>query len=108
MYSSVVIKGRLQGTLLSYILTGIAQRGTGQIHAYAGFRDGTLVLDFAAGINKFSHGHHFRGDSDDQAVRGSDTFVSKNTQNIAGGIVIVGRIKDFDPSNTIIFEGEVL
>src|SRR6056297_955969 len=95
MVVRTVTNGFLGGTGGNDSLAGIAQDGTGQIHAYAKAGNDTLHLDFA-NITKFSHGHHVRGDSDGTNSRGADTFNFRNLHKVDD--TVVGRIEDFDPS----------
>lgn len=92
--------GHLGGSNGADTLTGVAQPGTGQIHVYAQAGNDTINLDFA-NINKFSMGHHARGDGslgpdDTSTNRGDDTFNFRNVHRVDH--VVVGRIEDFDSS----------
>lgn len=103
MVTQTVTSGMLNGSAGNDILTGIAQTGFGQIHAYAQAGNDTINLDFA-NITRFSHGHHVRGDDDASANRGNDIFNFQNLHNVDA--VIVGRIEDFDPSrDTLSIQG---
>lgn len=100
MVTVTVTSGHLGGDTGNDILTGIAQNGFTQIHAYAMAGNDTINLDFS-NITRFSHGHHARGDgsrSDDDTsiTRGNDIFNFRNLQNVDS--IIVGRIEDFDLS----------
>lgn len=100
MVTNTVTSGHLGGSSEADILTGIAQNGTGQIHAYAQAGNDTINLDFNT-ITSFSHGHHVRGDGSDDlddtsTDRGNDIFDFKNLHKVDA--VIVGRIEDFDLS----------
>ena len=94
MVTTTVTSGRLSGTDGNDVLTGIAQRGTGQIHVYSMAGNDTINLDFSENINRFSHGHHARGDGSSSENRGNDTFNFKNTHNVSNGDVVVGRLED--------------
>ena len=100
MVTKIVTSGNLGGSTGNDNLTGIAQNGSGQIHAYARDGNDTINLDFAR-ITKYSLGHHARGDGsqagdDTSIIRGNDVFNFQNLQNVNS--VIVGRIEDFDLS----------
>ncbi|WP_299689195.1 calcium-binding protein [uncultured Tateyamaria sp.] len=75
--------------------TELATVGMGQNHFYAKGGDDTIDLDFGS-IDRFSYGHHGRGDNDGSSIRGSDTFNFVNLQNVDH--VVVGRLEDFDLS----------
>lgn len=100
MVTKTVTSGHLGGSNGNDVLTGIAQNGTGQIHAYSQAGNDTINLDFA-NITKFSAGHHARGDGslgvdDTSTNRGDDTFNFKNVYRVDD--IVVGRIEDFDTS----------
>lgn len=95
MVAKTVTSGRLGGSNGNDNLTGTAQNGTGQIHAYAKAGNDTLNLDFS-NVYKYSHGHHARGDDDGSNSRGADTFNFKNLRKVDD--IVVGRIDDFDSS----------
>lgn len=105
MVTRTVTSGRLGGTNNNDTLTGIAQNGLPQIHVYAMAGDDLINLDFSSNINKFSHGHHARGDGDGANSRGADTFNFRNTHNVSNGEVVVGRLEDFDGRDRILLEG---
>lgn len=105
MVTKSVTSGNLTGSPENDVLRGVAQTGLGQIHTYAGQGNDKVILDFAKGITKFSHGHHARGDRDNAAHDGADTFAFVNTKNISNGAVVVGRIEDFDSRDTLYLDG---
>lgn len=96
------IRGRLQSDEGNDEINAIAQRGTGQIHIYAGTGNDKLNLYFNAInsalnpssqgqiVSQVSHGHHARGGE------GADDFHFRNTANVSH--TVVGRIEDFDSS----------
>lgn len=101
--------GGIHGYAGNDTITATAQDGTGQIHIWGGPYNDMISLDFSGNISGFSHGHHARGDDDGDAVRGDDSFDFINTDNVANGDVIVGRIEDFDASrDTITVDGTTL
>lgn len=86
-------------------MTFTAVAGVDQIHSYGGTGDNLINLNFD-NINKFSHGHHTRGDPDGNGIKGHDTFNFTNIDEVLNGAVIVGRIEDFDASrDTLMIEG---
>lgn len=77
-----------------------ASAGTGQRHIFSKGGDDVLHMSFEQ-IDRFSHGHHVRGDRTDQLARdGADTFNFMTLNNVRD--VVVGRIEDFDASRDII------
>jgi len=106
MVEVTVTSGRLSGSDGNDVLTGVAQRGTGQIHAYAEAGNDSINLSFS-NIDRFSHGHHARGDADGSMNRGSDTFNFINLHEVDD--VVVGRLEDFDPSrDTLSINGSAI
>lgn len=89
-----------------YVLTAI--RGTAQMHTYEDDGDDTYELGFE-GINRYSYGHHIRGDADGTDYSTSDTFKFVHIDEVASGAVIVGRIEDFDASRDVLeIEGQTV
>lgn len=101
-----VASGRLVGTSQNDVLTGVAQHGQGQIHVYAAGGSDVINLDFADAIDRFSHGHHARGDGDGSNDRGRDTFNFMNTHNVSHGNIVVGRLEDLDSRDRVLLEGK--
>jgi hypothetical protein len=105
--------GYLGGSNNVDVLTGVAQTGVGQIHIFAKSGNDTVNLKFANNINKFSSGHHVRGDGssgiDDSSIdRGNDIFNFQDIGNVSDGDIIVGRIEDFDAHDKIKLENITL
>ncbi|MGB0843295.1 MAG: calcium-binding protein [Alphaproteobacteria bacterium] len=85
----------VNGTNSNDTITTTASNGVGQNHVYAKGGSDTINFNFNT-INKFSHGHHARGDNDGVTNRGADTFNFQGLNNVND--VMVGRIEDFDMS----------
>ncbi|GGX52085.1 hypothetical protein GCM10007385_20930 [Tateyamaria omphalii] len=90
-----------------------AVRGFGQNHTYAGTGNDTLNMGFdrvgaKSNGELLSHGHHVRGDNDDDVNRGNDVFRFRDLDGLRAGAAIVGRIEDFDPSRDEIYIEDTL
>jgi Ca2+-binding RTX toxin-like protein len=93
----------VNGTEGNDTLTATATAGTGQVHVYARGGNDWIDLRFNL-IDRFSHGHHARGESVDFRGQFSNTFNFRDLGNVRN--TVVGRLEDFDFSrDRVMIEG---